>query len=276
MYQGNTVKVTDPAGKIKIFTSDAFGNLTQVVEDPSGFNYSTTYTYDVLNHLVGVSMPRSTGTQTRSWSYTGNFLMSATNAENGTVSYTYGSNNKVATRTDAKGQVAVYTYDPYARLAEVQRYPSGTGNPEDTCQQEDYYYDNHSPASSTYPTNGMGRLSAVEYWGGYNPLTSPTCDTAFVEMYNYGVPGAPVGKQLQVSRAAATFALTATYTYDNEGRTTAETYPTDNSGATASLSYTLCWPPAHFLRLPLLGNTLTTTARLSPPPILPIGPRTGR
>ncbi len=238
VYQGNTVKVTDPAGKIKIFTSDAFGNLLQVVEDPSGFNYSTTYTYDVLGHLVGVSMPRSTGTQTRSWSYTGNFLMSATNAENGTVSYTYGSNNKVATRTDAKGQVAVYSYDGSARLTKVQRYPSGTGNPEDTCQQEDYYYDNNSPAGPPYPTNGMGRLSAVEYWGGFNPLTSPTCDTAFIEIYNYGVPGAPVSKQLKVSRAAATFALTATYTYDNEGRTTAETYPTDNSGTTASLSYT--------------------------------------
>ena len=60
--------------KIKQFTTDAFGNLVQVVEDPSVLDYTTSYTYDVLNHLVGVSMPRSTGTQTRSWSYTGNFL----------------------------------------------------------------------------------------------------------------------------------------------------------------------------------------------------------
>ena len=73
VYQGNMVQVTDPAGKIKQFTTDAFGNLVQVVEDPSVLDYTTSYTYDVLNHLVGVSMPRSTGTQTRSWSYTGNF-----------------------------------------------------------------------------------------------------------------------------------------------------------------------------------------------------------
>ncbi len=32
LYQGNTVKVTDPAGNWKIFTMDAFGNLIQVVE----------------------------------------------------------------------------------------------------------------------------------------------------------------------------------------------------------------------------------------------------
>ena len=31
--------------------------------------------------------------------------------------------------------------------------------------------------------------------------------------------------------------LSATFSYDNEGRMTAETYPTDNSGNTASLSY---------------------------------------
>ena len=57
-------------------------------------------------------------------------------------------------------------------------------------------------------------------------------------MYSYGVPGAPVGKQLTVSRGGESFALAATYTYDTEGRTTAETYPTDHSGNTASLSYT--------------------------------------
>ncbi len=85
--------MTDPAGKIKQFTTDAFGNLVQVVEDPSTLDY-TSYTYDVLNHLVGVSMPRSTGTQTRCWSYTGNFLMSYTNPENGTDSYAYGSNSR--------------------------------------------------------------------------------------------------------------------------------------------------------------------------------------
>ena len=34
-YSGNMVTSTDPAGKIKAFVSDAFGNLTSVTEDPN-------------------------------------------------------------------------------------------------------------------------------------------------------------------------------------------------------------------------------------------------
>ena len=168
---------------------------------------------------------RLSATQTRSWSYTGNFLMSATNPENGTTSYAYGSNNKVSQRTDAKGQVATYTYDGYARLSEVQHYPSGLGGAADPCQQVNYYYDGNNPLSSSYPHYALGLLSAVQYWGGYNPLTSPTCDTVFTEMYNYGVPGSPVGKQLTANRSGAAFSLAATYTYDTEGRMSAETLP---------------------------------------------------
>ena len=44
-YAGNTVQVTDAAGKVKVFTMDAFGNLTQVAENPSGLDYISTYTY---------------------------------------------------------------------------------------------------------------------------------------------------------------------------------------------------------------------------------------
>jgi uncharacterized protein RhaS with RHS repeats len=99
LYQGNTVKVTDPAGKWKIFTTDAFGNLVSVQEPDPTLNttVTTSYTYDILNHLTGVSMPRgASGTQTRTFNYncgatvTG-FLQSATNPENGTVTYTYNS-----------------------------------------------------------------------------------------------------------------------------------------------------------------------------------------
>ena len=34
-------------------------------------------------------MPRSTGTQTRSFTYSGSDMLTATNPENGTVTYTY-------------------------------------------------------------------------------------------------------------------------------------------------------------------------------------------
>ncbi len=251
VYLGNTVTAYDPAGKWKTFATDGFGNLIQVTEpNPAGGTLLTSYAYGLLGHLKTVTMPRSTGTQTRSFAYSGNLLMSATNPENGTVSYTYNAYNKVATRTDAKGQATAYTYDSYARLTEVQRYPSGISGGEDTCQRETYYYDGSVPTGfdSNYPQNAVGHLSAIQYLGGHDPSNpSVPCDTTFTELYNYGTPGAPVGKELLVTRTLQqsgvgwspyTTTLAATFSYDNEGRMTQETYPTDNSGATANLSYT--------------------------------------
>jgi hypothetical protein len=62
-------------------------------------------------------------------------------------------------------------------------------------------------------------------------------------MYTYATSGAPVGKELLATRTLQysgegwfpyTVTLAATFSYDNEGRMTAETYPTDNSGNTVS------------------------------------------
>ncbi|MDQ1637076.1 MAG: hypothetical protein QOF62_415, partial [Pyrinomonadaceae bacterium] len=50
-YSGNTVTVTDQAGKTRKSVTDALGRLTQVYEDPNGLNYLTSYTYDVLGNL---------------------------------------------------------------------------------------------------------------------------------------------------------------------------------------------------------------------------------
>ena len=90
-YTGNLVRVTDAAWKWKIQQMDALGNLVRVIEpDPAGgADWITNYTYDALGHLTGVSMPRSNGTQTRTFAYTGADLTSATNPENGTVTYQY-------------------------------------------------------------------------------------------------------------------------------------------------------------------------------------------
>jgi YD repeat-containing protein len=128
-YSSNTVTVNDPAGITKTFTMDAFGNLTQVQEpDPALGKVSTNYTYDMLNHLIQVSMPRGSNTQTRTFNYltgttVGINLLSATNPENGTVTYTYNSDNTLHTKTDAKNQVFTYSYDSYKRLTKIQVGP---------------------------------------------------------------------------------------------------------------------------------------------------------
>src|ERR1035441_8829323 len=72
-YAGNSTTVTDPAGKWKTSTVDAFGNLTLVTEpNPAGgANWTTSYTYNVLSQLTQVTMPRPQGTQTRTFAYSG-------------------------------------------------------------------------------------------------------------------------------------------------------------------------------------------------------------
>jgi YD repeat-containing protein len=41
--------------------------MTTVYEDPASLDYLTTYAYDVMNHLTGVSQ----GSQSRSYNYDG-------------------------------------------------------------------------------------------------------------------------------------------------------------------------------------------------------------
>ena len=188
-YAGNTVTVTDPAGKTKTFTIDALGNLTQVQEpDPALGTVSTNYTYDMLNHLIKVNMPRGSNTQTRTFNYitgssVGINLLSATNPENGTVTYTYNSDNTLHTKTDAKNQVFTYSYDSYKRLTQVQ-----VGS----TVLRTFMYDTNTLDGTFSGSYTQGRLVAVQNQaftpqgylagqGGSN-ITVPS-SMQFVEMY---------------------------------------------------------------------------------------------
>ena len=78
-------------------------------------------------------MPRNTTngmkTQTRTFVYAPTtystvtlpalWLTSATNPENGTVSYTYNADGTLASKTDANGNTETYTYDAYQRLTAI-------------------------------------------------------------------------------------------------------------------------------------------------------------
>ena len=126
-------------------------------------------------------------------------MTSATNPENGTVSYTYNTDNTLAHKTDAKGQQTVYTYDSFKRTTMAQYYPTGTANPEDGCQRVTYSYDTN-PYSSTFSHNSNGRLTAVLYGASAGSVYAPGafCTsglftyglvTYFADMYSYHPAG---------------------------------------------------------------------------------------
>lgn len=226
-YQGNTVTVTDPAGKWKRYTTDAFGNLTRVTEpNPAGgADHETYYAYDLLDHLTGVTMPRDGVTQTRTFTYdaTTQRLMSVTHPETGTTSYTYNTDGTVATKTDARGRQATYTYDSHKRVTR-----RSTTN---ACETVNYYYDTN-PFDGAFTQNGWGRLVAVDY---RTPLDA-NCElyqggTKFIEMYSYTAGGRVAKKRLRVikhtnpSGQEVTNNLEMAYTYNAEGQVTRVTYP---------------------------------------------------
>ena len=217
-YTGNTVTVVDPAGKWKQSYTDAFGNLIRV-EEPNpagGANYVTSYTYTLLNQLTTVSMPRNGITQTRTFTYSGALLASATNPENGTTTYSYNADQRLEHRMDAKGQKTAYEYDPYGRLAVVRHYPNGST--EDVAQRVSYTYDGQSLVPG-YTQYGSGRLAAVEFTAG------GASGKAMRYVYTYNRAGRVTGRKMQVPTGAGWFDMDQAYTYDNEGRVTQMTHP---------------------------------------------------
>jgi YD repeat-containing protein len=149
-------------------------------------------------------------------------LTSATNPENGTVSYSYNSDTTLYSKTDAKGQVTVYTYDGTKRPTMVQIYPSGLSYSEDICQRVTYSYGTAAPE--------YGQLTSVQYGAPYSAYMTTTCSatpgpTAYSEYYSHNSAGGVTTKQFAISRPyplsggwTSTAYVNLNYTYSSAGQ----------------------------------------------------------
>jgi YD repeat-containing protein len=270
-YQGNFTTITDPAGNWKQYASDAFGNLVTVIEPDPTVNpvvgapspppaypvtaaptgtLLTTYTYDQLNHLTQVAMPRNGVTQTRTFVYASTaysgylnlpalWLTSATNPESGTVSYTYNADGTLAKKTDANGNPETYQYDAYQRLIAIPD------------RQQTFTYD-------TCPTAGQnavigcgsaaGQLVQATFGNTTSPMIGPN-DLNFEYNYSYTPAGKVASNTLEVQSgnhnngtSYAYGALTASNNYDDQGVLTSVIYPIVENWAgslTRTFTYTL-------------------------------------
>jgi YD repeat-containing protein len=159
--------VTDQAAKKRISKINALGQLTDVWEVTASdgstvsvtfpgtpgtgiaYGYQTSYTYDPLGNLAGVSQ----GSQTRTFAYNNlSRLTSATNPESGTISYGYDNNgnltgkSQLCSGTDKVVNTA-YTYDALNRvLQRSYTTPNGAPTNYQTTPTVDYTYDGQSHA----------------------------------------------------------------------------------------------------------------------------------
>lgn len=157
-YSGSAVTATDQAGKSRKSVTDALGRMKEVYEDPSGANYLTSYSYDVLDNLITVTQ----GVQTRTFVYDSlERLTAASNPESGTTSYSYDNNGNLTQRVDARNITTSITYDALNRPT-AKTYSDGT-------PRNDFYYDVQTlPAGAPSFDRGysLGALVAITYGGG--------------------------------------------------------------------------------------------------------------
>jgi len=215
-YAGNVATFTDENSSQWQHTSDAFGNLIEVLE-PDGSSTApsmeTDYSYDGLGNLWQVNQwggPHgSSGARTRSFTYDGRSeLLSATNPESGTVGYTYDANGNLLTKTDARGITITYTYDAVNRVT-WKHYSDGESPVGFGYDGKD---ENGNPISPA-PSNAIGKLSHDS-----NEVDAAT-------NYSYDLMGRVVSRTVCVP-GNCSYSLGATATYDLAGNMISSQLPT--------------------------------------------------
>jgi YD repeat-containing protein len=191
-YSNNTVTIADEAGIQRSMTSNALGQLTQVVEYPTPTTPLTTdYTYYVFGPLRQVDQSGMIRTFTYDWL---GRKLNETHPESGQTIYTPDADGRVQTRTDARGKITTYGYDPIDRVTSIT------------------YSDNTPPVSYTYDQNG---------YTGY--LTTSAVSGVITTQYAYTTAGQLASEVATLNGVAGTF--TTSYGYDQDGRLTTVGYP---------------------------------------------------
>lgn len=187
-------------------TVDGLRRLTQVVEDPGGLNYVTSYSYDALDDLTQVTQcgnvsactPNTSGSQNRSYQYTSLGRMSqSSEPEPGTRSYLYDAGGNLWNTTGGRKIARGYTYDAFDRLTSITYWDNGV------TPTVAYTYDG---ANVPY---GRGQLAQV---------SNANSSTSYLS-YD------PYGRVTSSAQLAGGQSYTFAYSYNLAGALTNETYP---------------------------------------------------
>ncbi len=260
---GPASSVADEVGNTKYSCSDGLGRLISVTEpDPTtgAPGTVTTYGYDNLNNLTSVDVtgqptlncPNNGGRHMRCFSYnTLSRLVSATNPESNTTTYTYDNNGNLKKRTDANNTtMTIAGYDGLNRPTGVPAISYVVSGQTAATNSVAYAYDQDFKGSLSSVTNTASSTSYTH--DGFGRITGSTQTTgtysAFNFTYGYSLTdtlnsiGYPSGRQVA-------------YTLNAGDQVTAVQNGTGGPYYANNIGYT----PAGGLSTVTLGNTNTVT-----------------
>ncbi|WP_058189827.1 RHS repeat-associated core domain-containing protein [Terracidiphilus gabretensis] len=249
-YTGNTTTITDEVGHKRKSQTDGLGRLAGVWEDPSGVNYETDYSYNVLGDLIkavqkgGSSSSSAWRTRTFAYDSLGELLCSANpeitsplsspatcpNPDNGsytsgTVRYAYDKDGNVTSRIAPKENqqstatvTTTFIYDTLNRLT-GKSYNDGTAS-------VSYAYDGSAISGCTLPTVSSGATNLISRMSGM-------CDSSGATAWSYD----PVGRTLAEARRIGTVTDQVSYGYTLNGVVDSLTYPASGSTTAFTLTY---------------------------------------
>jgi RHS repeat-associated protein len=294
-YIGRATEVTDEGNGTKsvqrISQTDALGRLNSVCEvsstalsvgaspapaacgqDIGGTGFLTSYQYDILGNLKGVSQA---GLSPRSFFYDSlSRLTSASNPESGSTCYGtvsagacqnngYDANGNVVRKTDARGITTTYTYDALNRLTQ-KSYSDGTPT-------ANFFYDANVWHNINL-TNTVGRLSYDGALSGSTYLASEAFSYdsmgRVINNSQCTIPGCPngpysvtygydlLGDMTSTSPGAP---VTLTYGYNSAAQLTSMTSSLVDANHPSSLLSGVLYNPAGSLASAFMGTYTSTS-----------------
>lgn len=209
--------ITDAQNNTTSYTYDARGNRTSVIDPINGSAHPTTFSYDIMNRLLGITYPNGTSVSF-TYDYRGrrisatdqnnntttyvyddaDRLVSVTDAASHSTAYNYDSENNLTSITDANNHTTYFTYDALGRLTQTT-FPS--------TLVETYGYD--LVGNLTSKTDRKGQKIEYVYDSLYR-LTNKVYPDSTTANYVYDL----VAKILQVTDPTGTYG----FAYDNMGR----------------------------------------------------------
>jgi RHS repeat-associated protein len=214
---GLIASITDAQNNLTTYQYDARGNRTAVIDPVNGPSHPTSFTYDIMSRLLGITLPDGS-TVNFTYDARGRRITS-TDQNNKTTYYTYDDADRLTSVTDPANNVTQYAYDTEDNRISVtdannhttqfaynaRGWVTQTTFP--STLQESYAYDLVGHLLSK--TDRKGNTIQYLYDALYRLMQKTYPDTTSVE-YAYDL----AGKVLQVNDSTGVYG----FSYDNMGR----------------------------------------------------------